>query len=1160
MYRKFSQCIFSFILLLGLVFGSTAPISAAPANLPHAESAVADADPFSPIVIYPVKSDTSPELLTMAVTQATGESESEIPLYQLPKTELTGTPETWDESSTQATMGTAAMPAPVINFEGVANADNALKVYPPDTEGDIGANHYVQWVNLSFAIWQIDRTNNTATKVYGPVPGNTLFAGFGGPCETTNSGDPITLYDPLADRWLMSQFAIPAIGPYFECIAVSQTNNPTGAWYRYQYQWPGGLLNDYPKFGVWPDAYYMTANQFDPFNWAGAGVAAFNRAKMIAGNPSAEVVYFNLFGVNPNFGGILPADFDGFTLPPAGAPGLFAEWDDSAWLGDPADTLRVWEFHTDWATPANSTFGLSGLPNYKISTTNVNPNLCGYDRNCIPQPGTTVKLDAISDRLMYRLQYRNIDGHQTLVSNHTVDATGGDIAGIHWFELRNTGSGWSMYQQGVYQPDSNNRWMGSAAMDHTGNIALGYSVSSGTVFPSIRYAGRLATDPLGQLPQAETQIIAGSGSQTGTAHRWGDYSMMAVDPLDDCTFWYTQEYVQTTGTTTWQTRVAAFKLPGCSLLTIDPDQLDVTLFMGESATVPIELTNEGSVPLEWYLLEENNGFSPLGSFPAYVPPTTEAGSALGVNQFTEANESGEYNVVSAPEANLLLNQARNGWNGLIADSDCAMCPTGEQAIAENFSLATGGTISQLVFWTGYYPGDLPMANDSFTVKFHADNFGVPGAVVSSETNVDYSRVQTGVVIFGVHEWMHTLTLGTPLPLAPGNYWVEIYNNTTGNSDNFFWETGARDPVAGLTGSAWATTTPGVTWNFDGSQNLSLQLIAGTSDVPWLSETPKSGTIPGIIPTMPIGDVPAPEISQGVLPTDALDTVNSPAPAETGEPSEIGLASVPYVPSSVLYDNGPLITHPGGGAGGADASALQTTLVMGTYGYGNQLTAGNRVADDFIISSGAWQIDSITFYGYQTGSTTTSTFNHVNLRIWDGVPGAVGSNVIWGDKVTNRLVNSAWTNIYRVPDYALDNIQRPIMANTVDIGVALPAGHYWLDWQAGGTLASGPWVPSVTILGQTSTGDGLQSTDNGTSWADLIDVGPQGLPFTIEGTQVTSSKVVQITFDASVPEVTQPGVYHAKIQFYNDHLVGLQTVTVTMHVINRNILLPLITKP
>ena len=307
-------------------------------------------------------------------------------------------------------------------------------------------------------------------------------------------------------------------------------------------------MNDYPKFGVWPDGYYMTVNQFTNASSSGAlvgaGVAVFERDKMLSGQ-AARMVYFDLYSVNPSFGGMLPSDLDGVTPPPAGAPNYFAEVDDSTWIG-PTDALRLWNFHVDWTNTANSTFGINGQPNSTLTVADFAP-LCLGIQNCIPQPGTSQRLDAIADRLMHRLAYRNFGDHEALVLNHTVDA-GSGRAGIRWYEVRDPGGSPTLYQQGTYAPtDTEHRWMGSLAMDHTGDIALGYSVSSSSVYPSIRYTGRLVGDPLGEMAQGEAVIITGTGSQTSSYARWGDYSMMSVDPLDDCTFWYTQEYYQTTG-------------------------------------------------------------------------------------------------------------------------------------------------------------------------------------------------------------------------------------------------------------------------------------------------------------------------------------------------------------------------------------------------------------------------------------------------------------------------------------------------------------------------------------------------------------------------------------------------------------------------------------
>jgi hypothetical protein len=390
-----------------------------------------------------------------------------------------------------------------------------------------------------------------------------LWAGFGGVCEDTNNGDPIVLYDQIADRWMASQFAWQGDGPFYECIAVSATGDPTGEWHRYEFLISQTKLNDYPKFGVWPDAYYMAVNQFiaPNFDWGGQGAVAFERDAMLSGQP-AQMVYFDLGEINDVYGGQLPADADG-SPPPAGTPNYFVEMDDDA-LGFDTDRLSVWEFHVDWENTDNSTFGIGGEPNYHIDTAAFDANLCGFARSCIPQPDTAQGLDAISDRLMFRLQYRDFGSHASMVVNHTVDVDGSDHAGIRWYELRDTGDGFGIHQQGTYAPDDEHRWMGSAAMDIAGNIAIGYSASSEDTYPSIRAAGRLAGDPLGELSQGESEMLAGGGSQTHTAARWGDYSMMSVDPVDECTFWYTTEYYSETSTANWQTRIGHFKFPSCS--------------------------------------------------------------------------------------------------------------------------------------------------------------------------------------------------------------------------------------------------------------------------------------------------------------------------------------------------------------------------------------------------------------------------------------------------------------------------------------------------------------------------------------------------------------------------------------------------------------------
>jgi hypothetical protein len=430
-----------------------------------------------------------------------------------------------------------SIPSTNQNFAGVTNVNGVL---PPDTNGDVGPNHYVQTVNLSYAVF-----NKTGTKLLGPLNTNSIWSGFGGPCQSTNNGDPIVLYDKAADRWLISQFALPV--PYYQCIAISQTPDPTGAYFRYAFQMSATLMNDYPHFGIWPDGYYMAYHNFlNGAAYAGWGNAAFERAKMLAGQP-AQVVIKNF--ADTSRGGQLPADLDGSTPPPAGSPNYTVQYFGS--------NLEIYAFHVDWTTPANSTFNL-----VKTLAVSAFSEECIGTRDCVPQPNTTERLDGIGDRLMYRLAYRNFGTHQTILANHTVNAGSGK-AGIRWYEIRNPGASATVFQQGTYSPDANYRWMGSIAMDGSGNIALGYSVGNSTLFPSIRYTGRLSGDPAGTLPQGEGEIIAGTGSQTHSASRWGDYSSMSVDPVDDCTFWFTTEYLQTTGSAPWVTRIASFKFPGC---------------------------------------------------------------------------------------------------------------------------------------------------------------------------------------------------------------------------------------------------------------------------------------------------------------------------------------------------------------------------------------------------------------------------------------------------------------------------------------------------------------------------------------------------------------------------------------------------------------------
>lgn len=460
------------------------------------------------------------------------------------------------DGALQTTMGTGDMPSPSVNFDALNNISG---VSPPDPVGDIGPNHYVAMSNLSSAIY-----SRTGTLLLGPFANNALWAGYGGDCQTDNSGDPIVVYDQLADRWLLSQFT--ASGPtYFVCLAVSQTPDPTGAYFRYGLN-TGVNFPDYPKIGIWPDGYYISTREFaGGASFTAMGAYAVNRAQMLVGNPAPQVVGFLVppGGTAYNIGdGLLPSDLDGTRLPPAGRPNYFMGlMDDGGPYGATQDAYTLWKFHVDWAVPANSTFILdSTIPVAAFDS--IFP--CSpTSRNCIPQLGTTNKIDVLSyrQRMMHRLAYRNFGTHESLVSNHAVEATP-SVAGTRWFELRSPEAFPYIHQQSTYNPSSTSRWMGSIAMDRQGNMALGYSAGSASIYPSIGYTGRLAGDALNSMPQAEVAMIIGTGAQTGSA-RWGDYTSMNVDPTDDCTFWYINQYIPVTSSNGWRLRVAAFKFPGC---------------------------------------------------------------------------------------------------------------------------------------------------------------------------------------------------------------------------------------------------------------------------------------------------------------------------------------------------------------------------------------------------------------------------------------------------------------------------------------------------------------------------------------------------------------------------------------------------------------------
>lgn len=500
-----------------------------------------------PIVVKPVYFDISPPLRSIYSSLPVRKEQAEV---EEAETEIRNFQKSFgkkkqqeksDESVCQRYFGKIQPDSLLLNFDGTPNVNTAI---PPDTYGDVGPNHYISMVNLSFTVF-----SKSGSILLGPMNTSDLWNGLP---HAGNSGDGTVMFDDQADRWFITNYYLPnnPLPPYYIMIGVSQTSDPTGSWYRWEYQMDN--IPDYPKFGIWTNSYFMTMNRwFSPTNYDGIGAAAFNREAMLAGDPTPAMVMFK-FVHNTSVFCMLPPDCDG-RFPAAGTPGYFAYLDHDFFIG-------LYEFNIDWSNPTDATFG--NLK--KINVAPFNTTTQG-----IPQKGSDVLLDPIAGYLMCRLQFRRFVDHQAMVVNHSF-MIGSHRTAIRWYEMRRTTGNWSLYQQSTYAPDTNSRWMGSIAMDSAGNIALGYSVSGYGLYPSVRFTGRMKNDPPGQMTIAEQSIIEGNGAQTHPATsyaRWGDYSSMTVDPSNPSVFWYTQQYYPETSDMNWHTRVGSFSF--ADILSID---------------------------------------------------------------------------------------------------------------------------------------------------------------------------------------------------------------------------------------------------------------------------------------------------------------------------------------------------------------------------------------------------------------------------------------------------------------------------------------------------------------------------------------------------------------------------------------------------------------
>ncbi len=469
-----------------------------------------------------------------------------------------------DDKRSAAIIGNVPMPPPVLSFDGLSDADNVnaygLLVFPPDANGDIGPQHYVQAVNSLVRVF--DRNGNALTP---PISLIDIFAPLGTACSQRIDGLTNVLYDPLADRWILTQICTD-FPPFKQMIAISRDNDPTGDFYLYEYLMPNVNNPDFPKYGVWPDGYYLSTNEFFGADFVGSGAFAFDREKMLRGDPTAGYIYFFYPEAGPaRRGGLLPSDMDGLRPPPTGLPNAFAGYTATEY-GAAADAMKLFDFHADFDEPELSTF--TERLESPIAAAPFDPT-SPEGRADIAQPLPGEFLDSQSDRPAARLAYRNFGEQGSLVFNMTVRASGSTEtyrAGIRLYELRDDGSGYRIAEQATFDDGSTSRWIGSAAQDGVGNLAVGYNVASSSVKPSLRYSGRSSADPPGVF-RAEQSLVEGTGVQTGFGFRWGEYSSMSVDPVDDCTFWMTGEYYtlesQQFSEFGWLTRIGTFRFPEC---------------------------------------------------------------------------------------------------------------------------------------------------------------------------------------------------------------------------------------------------------------------------------------------------------------------------------------------------------------------------------------------------------------------------------------------------------------------------------------------------------------------------------------------------------------------------------------------------------------------
>ena len=740
----------------------------------------------------------------------------------------------------------APAPTPLNVFEGLDRFGFGAGS-PPDTNGDVGPNNYIQTVNTSIGIY-----NKTTGVRDAAFTFNTFMSqgAFGNLCDTNNFGDPVVLYDSFEDRWIITDFAFildgsgNVLAPAFQCFAASKTADPiVGGWNFYSIQLTD-FLNDYPKFGIWPDGLYMSANMFG-FGAGGAfssaRVWAFNKAQMYAGAPSVQSVFFNVGGGDFT---VIPSNARLQTgTPPAGTPNYFL----STWLF--TNALSIYKFHVDWDRTSLSTFTGPDVP---IAATSW-PNAAVANA---AQPGTATLLDVLQIRAMVQNQYTNFAGVESLWAPHTVRR--GDTSGLaapRWYQVTVTGGtvNLSLPQATTWDPDAANvinRFMPSLALDRAGNMALGYSTSNGTApggFPSIKYAGRLSTDPVNTFSLTEQLFFAGTASQTGTT-RWGDYSAMTLDP-NGCTFWYTTEYANPADQTfdhRWLTKFGSFQFSPCT--TIGNGTLQGTV-----TTSPGGLPINGATIAFGARTTTTNG-SGFYSFPAIPAGTypTETASKPGFNSSTTTNivvaDGGttvkDFALTSAPASACLTDTTQPDFQlGVFSSLDVTTTPGNVTLLnaptvdQQNTAGTTTGTGFGTPAWTGqtFIPavtGTLAKADvqlfcngcgatpPNLTLSVRNTAAGLPTGADLASVTIPGSAFASGASV------LFTATFGAPATLTSGTQYALILRPVSVPAGSgYFWI--RSSPSTYANGSRVLSADSGGTWSTDTTRDYNFKAYMQT---------------------------------------------------------------------------------------------------------------------------------------------------------------------------------------------------------------------------------------------------------------------------------------------------------------------------------------------